>query len=417
MGERDPQTASSPSTPLDDVSEEFSSNAVRLSGREWLVSAAIVLAVLMLAPWIVQRMEPFEPSLDYRHPYAHSEDYWLYARYSRYASSRYPVAVIGDSVIWGHYVEPRGTLSHLLNQEAGESLFANLALDGIRQMALAGLVQYHCRDIADQGVILHLNPLWMSSPATDLHERDRPADSPRGVLPRLTKLLSGEEQDEQDSVSINHPRLVPQLFSRPYGYAPGLDEAAGVFIGRHVPYAAWVRHMRMVYYDNFGLQSWSLSNPYENPLRAITLELPAPESRPQGNPVPWFEGGIEEQDFPWVAMDRSYQWERFRLALDILQARGNRVFVLIGPMNVHLMTPQSSRKYRRLKGQMQAWLKAQAIPYYAPGPLASDLYADSSHPLKDGYAELARQLFEHEPFRHWLAEVVTREKWQDERES
>jgi len=408
MSRGDQEAARSSTRPAEDVSEAFSSNAVRLSARHWGVATVTVAATLLLLPWAEQRMEPFQPSVDYRIPYRYSEDYWLYARYAGYASSRYPVAVIGDSVMWGHYVRPRETLTHFVNQEAGTPLCANLGLDGTRQVALTGLIRYYAKDISGQGVILHLNPLWMSSPEADMSSQDRSADAEPGSRSLLSKLLSGEGQDEQESVRLNHAPLVPQLSSRPHGYKPKFAEMANVSLERHIPYFTWLRHMRMVYYENFGIDSWSLSNPYSSPLGAITLEVHPPDDAPQGRPVPWFDGGVEQQDFPWVGLEASYQWRFFKEAVAILQARGNRVFVILGPLNTHLMTERSSRIHDQLKGDMEAWLKARGVPHYAPPPLPSALYADASHPLQDGYAELARQLFQCRAFEDWLREAGLR---------
>ena len=140
-------------------------------------------------------------------------------------------------------------------------------------------------------------------------------------------------------------------------------------------------------------------------MRDITLKLPTPDDQPQGRPVPWFEGDIETQDFPWVALDESYQWTQFRRAIKTLQRRGNRVFVLVGPMNTHLMTEASAQTYDGLRAEIASWLEASAIPHYAPAALPSALYADSSHPLEHGYAQLAEQLYEQEAFRDWLGRV------------
>jgi len=385
-----------------DVSEEFGPSTIRLSAWQWAVVGGLVVAVVLLMPWIAQRREAFTPWVDYRHPYAYSEDYWLYERYSRYASARYPVAVLGDSVVWGHYVEPQGTLSHFLNQQAGKPLFANLGLDGIRPMALAGLVQYYCRDLTGHGVVLHLNPLWMSSPDTDL----RPPGNEAGAWPRVAARARQawwhRPPPEEEGVRINHVGLIPQVSSLPRGYDPSLREVTAITLERHLPYAAWLRHMRMLYFENLGLQSWTLGNPYRNPLHAVTLELPQPEDRPEGSPVPWSQGGVEQQDFPWVPLEQSYQWERFRKTVEILRARHNQVFVLVGPMNTHLMTDGSAQRYGRLKGEMEAWLTAAGVPCYSPPPLPSDLYADASHPLKAGYAELAKELYNDGAFRDWL---------------
>jgi hypothetical protein len=388
-----------------DVSEAFSSNAVRLSARDWRAAIVIVMATLVLLPLAEQRLEHFEPSADYRIPYPYSEDYWLYARYAGHARARYAAVAIGDSVMWGHYVAPGGTLTHFLNQEAGADVFANLGLDGTRQVALTGLIKHYGRDISEHNVLLHLNPLWLSSPDADLSRPEgAPPDAP--PLSRLKGVLLGQAP-EDEGISLNHARLVPQLFSRPYGYRPKFADVAGISLERRVYYVSWLRHMRIAYYENFGIQSWSLENPSRNPLGPISLKLRPPEEAPQGAAVPWSEGGIEEQDFSWVALDTSYQWRFFRDSVDILQRRGNAVFVLLGPINTHLMTEESARAYEELKEEMEAWLEARGVPYCAPSTLPSALYADASHPLREGYARLARQLLQHQSFRDWLDNAET----------
>jgi len=389
--------------PMTDVSEEFGPSVVRLSAWQWLVAGGIVLAVLILAPWIAERRAGFAPGPDYRHPYAYSEDYWLYERYSKHAASQHLIPVIGDSVVWGHYVGLQGTLPRFLNREAGSPRFANLGLDGTRPMALTGLIRYYCRDISGQAVLLHLNPLWMSSPDTDLYPRPEPAESRPTLKQTLMTLLVGKGEAPPPPVKLNHTRLLPQLSGRPYGYRPGISEMVGVGLERTIPYAAWLRHTRMVGYDSFGLQSWSLQNPYRSPLAAFTAHLPQPEDRPEGEPVPWTKGGVERQDFPWVPINESYQWRCFRETVELLQSRGNRVFVLVGPMNTHLMAEASRQRYEGRKDAIEAWLTTQGVPYYAPDALPSDLYADASHPLEAGYAEVAKGLFSQRPFREWLA--------------
>jgi hypothetical protein len=45
------------------------------------------------------------------------------------------------------------------------------------------------------------------------------------------------------------------------------------------------------------------------------------------------------------------------------------------------------------------WLQQNNVPFYIPVVLPSRLYRDASHPLSQGYAELARELFDNESFR------------------
>ncbi len=132
-------------------------NELRLSVREWIVGGIVVVAALGLLPILWERTEEFRPGEDYRIPYELSNDYWLFDRYSRRAGSEGKVLVIGDSVIWGHYVKKEDTLSGQLNRLAGGGKFANMGVDGIHPAALAGLLEYYGKGISNGRVILHCN--------------------------------------------------------------------------------------------------------------------------------------------------------------------------------------------------------------------------------------------------------------------
>ena len=70
------------------------------------------------------------------------------------------------------------------------------------------------------------------------------------------------------------------------------------------------------------------------------------------------------------------------------------MFVLVGPLNEHMLTPASRAAYAAMKRQVTGWLAAQDIRYYAPAPLPTNEYADLSHPLGPGYARLAWDLLD-----------------------
>jgi hypothetical protein len=80
--------------------------------------------------------------------------------------------------------------------------------------------------------------------------------------------------------------------------------------------------------------------------------------------------------------------------VETLQARGNHVFVVVGPFNEHLLTPASLRRYEQIKATVARWLRERQIAHAVPPPLPSALYGDASHPLAEGYAQLARQLLD-----------------------
>jgi len=355
----------------------FGSNAVRLAAAHWLVAGAILLAVMLLAPALWEKAEPFAPGPDYRIPYALSSDYWLYRRWAGAAASSDKTPVIGDSVVWGQYVAGDQTLSHYLNRETGGEQFANLGLDGTHPAALAGLVEYYGGDIAGRRVLLHCNLLWTASRKHDLQEHKE--------------------------FRFNHPALVPQFVPEIPCYTEDRSRKLGIVIERHVPFAAWADHLRVAYLDQKDLAAWTMQHPYENPLEAMRPRLLQTDSPPQHDGAPWTERSIQRQSFAWVELDGSLQWRCFRRIVEILRERGSAVFVLIGPFNEHMLEDANRPVYAERKRAAEAWLRENGVPCLAPEALPSRLYADASHPLAEGYALLAKRLLEDKSFGDWAA--------------
>jgi len=350
------------------------SNAIRLSLRETVVGIGILAGLSWLVPTAWEHVERFEPGPDYRIPYNLGTDYWFYGRYCRVAASRSKVLVVGDSVIWGQYVRKDQTLSHHLNVQAGRvDHFANLGLDGSHPLALAGLLEHYAGAITGCDVLLHCNPLWMTSPKHDL------------------------QTDKE--FQFNHPRLVPQFRPRIPCYTASWSERVGIVIERHLPLFSWASHVQLVYFNGMSLANWTMEHPYRNPLRAVTLEVPSSDKAPESEQLPWFQRGIDKSDFPWVEPGTSRQWDAFQRCVSVLRRRGNRVFVVIGPFNEHMLVGKSAETYGRIKGEMQAWLVREGIPHFLPPILPRPLYADASHPLSAGYERLAEQLHQDEAFR------------------
>jgi hypothetical protein len=351
----------------------FGSNCVRLSPCEWLFVGIIIFVVFFSGPRLWQWIEKFEPGADYRLPYKSGNDYWLYERYCRWACSKYDVLVIGDSVVWGHYVSKENTLSHYLNEAAARDRFANLGVDGIHPVALAGLLRYYGRDISNKKVILHFNPLWMTSPKHDL-------------------------QIEKE-FHFNHPKLAPQFAPKIPCYRASYARRVSNVMERYVSLLSWTNHLRISYFENMDIPTWTLEHPYENPADAVTLQLPESDSFHPSDHVSWSEKGITKQDFPWVELETSLQWKFFRRSVAMLKARANRVFVIVGPFNEHMLSGQSIGIYQNMKDEIELWLQQSNIPYYIPPPLPTELYRDASHPLSRGYATLAAQLFQNDSFQ------------------
>jgi len=359
----------------------FGSNGVRLSGREWVVVVGLLVGTWLAIPRVWEHLEPFEPGPDYRLPYALSNDYWLYARYAdRAAGSDGKTLVVGDSVVWGEYVRPQETLTHHLGVLAGSDRFVNLGVNGIHPAALAGLVTYYGRAIAGQTVLLHYNPLWMSSAQHDL-------------------------QTEKE-FRFNHPRLVPQFLPKIPCYKEPYAARVGAVAERYSPLRAWANHLAVAYFDDTALAMWAKENPYANPIERITLTLPAPSDTLRHKPVTWTESGKSQVAFQWVDPETSLQWRLFRRTVKTLLARGNRVFVLVGPFNEHMIKPESRDAYADIKRTIETWLENQQIPHFVPAALPSALYADASHPLDEGYALLARQMLEQTSFEAFATRIA-----------
>jgi hypothetical protein len=345
------------------------SNAIHLNGRQWIGVGLFAIAMILLAPIVWQRIEPMKVEPDYRMPYELSEDYWLYDRLSRLAASDYDTVLLGDSVVWGQYVTREQTLSHYLNEQAGQRQFANLGLNGAYPVALAGLIEQYAQGIRDRNVIVQCNPLWLSSPRHDLQTVEN-------VLPNHLGLL---------------PQFVPNIPAYPFS-GDNISKRIGVVVEQRVPFSAWTGHLQQAYFDRTDIPSWTMDHPYENPLKRIEQGLPPSDNALREEPISWFARGITKQDFNWVDLETSIQWRFFRRAVEILRQRDNRVFVLLGPFNEHMLTEKGLDAYQKVRTGMETWLRAEGIAYWAPPALASEQFADASHPLSIGYATLARDL-------------------------
>lgn len=342
------------------------------SVRQWLFTGALMVFLFAFIPRFWQALEAFEPGNDYRVPYALSDDYWLFQRYCKEAVDEHDVMVIGDSVVWGHYVPPDGSLSHYLNQMPGYQSFANLGIDGIHPAAMAGLLKYYGQAITGNTVILSFNPLWMTSKKHDLQTNKE--------------------------FRFNHPRLVPQFTPKIACYTESTPNRIDIVLERHIELLSWASHLRTAYFNKMDLASWALEHPYDSPFGGVPFELPKPQDT-QEQEDPWNARSARPQNFPWVSLDSSVQWSFFKRAVKTLQDRGNTVFVLMGPFNEHMMTEESLTKYRSIKAGVETWLQENRVPYSVPASLPSELYADASHPLRGGYAMLAQWLFEDESFK------------------
>ena len=355
----------------------FAAHAVRLSPRQWLLAAALVAAAAAGIPRCWERLEPLPEPVNNRLPYRLGNDYWTFARYARQAADPSQTLLIGDSVVWGHYVGKDSTLSAHLNRLRGSGRYVNLGVDGIHPAAMAGLLRCYGRSLAGRRVILHCNLLWMSSPRHDL--------------------------TDDKEFAFNHPSLVPQFWPAISCYKESLSGRLGHVVGRNVGFLGWAKHLQIAYFDSRDLTSWMLEHPYDNPLRRLTLALPSPDDPPSPPPSQesWEAQRIPKANFRWVELSESLQWRSFGEVLGLLQRRGNQVFVLVGPFNEHMLLERSLKAYAARKAFVRQWLAEAGIPHHVAEALPSETYADASHPLDRGYALLAGRLLADAAFQRF----------------
>jgi hypothetical protein len=351
---------------------------LQLSPREWGVVLIVVAVILVGTSPVWRAIERFTPDDQYRIPYPLSEDYAIYQRLSESVPED-AILVAGDSVIWGEFTAPGETLTAAMNDRVSERPFRNGGLNGSHPLALEGLLRHYAGVQVGGQVILHCNLLWMSAAERDL------------------------SLDPKEDARVQHVRLIPQLTRRVPAYLASLDERLGTVVDRALPYRNWVHHLRIDAWDGLDLHTWTLEHPYANPLSRISTAHREPSAPRHGlNPPSWSKRGLQVQDLDWIPLETSVQWHAFRETVTLLQARRNRIFVLIGPFNEHLLTAASRARYRSRKQDVARWLTDQGIPFLAPEPLPSELYADASHPLAAGYARLANQLLQAPAFTSWL---------------
>jgi hypothetical protein len=371
----------------------FGVNEVRLTARQWVATWMVVALVIVLTPWAWERIEHFDAGPDYRIPYDLSKDYWLYGRRLRQAVDPDKIIVLGDSVVWGEYVAPDGTLSHFLDKATGATnRFINGGLNGLFPLAQEGLVTWYAKSLRHKKVILQCNVLWMTSPKVDL----------------------SSDREEQ----FNHSRLVPQFSPRIPCYRADANERLSAVLQREVPFLQWVGHLQNAYFDQKSILSWTLEddggspprypNVYRNPLARITLVVPScpPEDPQRGlkspRHKPWSTDGQATTHFEWVPLDSSLQWRAFQRVVSVLRERGDEVLVVLGPFNEHMITEENRPAYRTIRDGIAAWLRQNHVPAVLPDALPSAVYADASHPLTEGYDLLAKRICADETFQNWL---------------
>jgi hypothetical protein len=147
-------------------------------------------------------------------------------------------------------------------------------------------------------------------------------------------------------------------------------------------------------FDNTGLQLWTVENPYSNPLSRITYKPQRLTEEKKADTRSRAAGGQILQSLPWVELETSLQWWAFQNLADLLIARDNEIFVVVGPLNEHVLDPDSLQKYQEILNKAESRLEEMNIPYYILPLLPEHLYADTSHPIAEGYELLAQHIWD-----------------------
>ena len=370
----------------------FGVNEMRLSLRQWIVAGTIVLVTMWASPHVWKRCEQFTTGPEYRIPYSLSADYWLYQRRADSLSAN-AIPVIGDSVVWGEYVLRDGTLSTYLSHETGRpGSFANCGVNGVFPLALEGLIGQYGQSFHDRKIVVQCNLLWMSSPKADLS-------------------IDSEE-------TFNHTELVSQKPGAIPCYRADAATRMGAFMETHIGFYGLVNHINTVYYGQESLPKWTLNesdeepltrpNAWKNPLSVINFKTPTePEHDPARGPASrrhkaWNAGGAAPSHFEWVDLNKSLQWGGFRRLVTMLKGRGNNVLVVLGPFNEHMVAQDQLPQYNIMKHAAVSWFQAQGVTCIVPNVLPTELYADASHPLTEGYALLAHEIYTDALFTSWI---------------
>ena len=341
-------------------------NGLVLKPWELIITAAVVLVLTLGAlPYCWRAFGRVELPQSFRLAEELRDDYYGYGLVARASRKTYSAVFIGDSVIWGKYVDNENTLPELINRGLEDKdLFVNLAVDGLHPIAMERLIADYSGDIRNRLVVyLYWNPLWMNTPLYD---------------------LSGT-----DEFSINHPRLLPQFDLSFKSYRAKFGDRFSAFLEQNLLFAAWMRHLRAAYCANKDVKHVIASG------GKLAHYDPAERRKLPNSTVTWEQNGIKKQDWPWVKASGSRQYAAFRRVIALLGERGNKVTVVLGTVNPHMQTPGSLERYHKLRAEVKADLKKSGVPVIDLPELESPEYADASHPLAAGYRKLADYMIEH----------------------
>lgn len=355
-----------------------SSIAIPISPRGWIGVIVVTVVFLSCLPRFIRRYEQFEPTPHWRMPTRYAEDLDLTARRLAIARNRGEVIWLGDSVIWGEYARPSETLPASMEKHFPSIRFANLGLEGLHPLALHGLVElfppWH-----DRAVIVHFNPIWMTSPRRDLRV--------------------------SDVGTINHVALLPQFRRTIPADARSWEERMATWLGREMSLWRWTSHMRMAYFEGRDPVRWMTEHPTQWPAfaegSASLIPDDVPSSRLRRRVV-----SANALTYEWVAPGESLQFAAFVELLESLARHQVRCYCVVGRLDPARRTSDCLAREAELRDRLREVLERLRIPFHVVSNTAVEM-ADASHPTPAGYQAIAEELAHDPTLIEWVQQPET----------
>jgi len=331
-----------------------------------------VIIVVVLALGYISTITSYNNFTEnYRIPHSLNEDYYLYKKYSKYAASNNLIQVIGDSVIWGHYVSEDNTLTAYMNRFSKDKKFANMGLEGSYPIVMNGLIENYSSELRNRKIIVGFNLLWISSLKHD---------------------LSGEPES-----NINHKKLLPQVYPKIPSYNPNIEDRLSAMISRLLPFI-WIEHIKMNCFKEKNFYTWTIEHPHN----AITDYFTGASTDAYILPAAMRLDRFDRQNTDWVEIEKSMQWKFMLKTLSCLKENANDIIVLITPFNTYMLTDKSRERYYSIISNIKEDLSGAGINFIIPEIHEKKFFADSSHFTSEGYRAIAESLLNSNEFNRFL---------------
>lgn len=354
--------------------------ATSLRCGAWMLIVAGLVGMACVLPWHFGRSMRMEVRSDFRIHKSMREDYFTWGHVARNAAAHPVVLLLGDSAMWGPFVRHDETFSAALRRQCSSQNVVNLGLEGLHPIAMKTLVASAKSVFRKRDILLYFNPIWLNTRESDMQEAG--------------------------TATSQHPVLLPQ-FSRDFpAYSAPLEKRLSRWMEQSLPVSRTLSHIRLSRYENKGLGAWMVESPRANPLMPLfqSISVAEPDAyRPDTRS--WQERHLSVQDWQWLQPKESRQWACFLDIVISLKKQDNRVFVILGTINPHILTEPSRERLRELRQSATQRLQEMAVPFALASDLPENQYADASHPLAEGYAIMAKEICINPQFVEWMRTI------------